>query len=310
MILTVTPNSAVDRVLFVDEFRPGIPNRVGKMVTSVGGKALDVSVVLQTLGVENVALSFAAGVTGQQLANLLDSYGITHDLTWADGETRIANVLVETKHHRHSHIITPGYSISPKIYQKFIEKCHRYLTGAEWLVTAGSLPAGMPVTFYRTLTELAHEHNVPLLLDVPGPPLIEALPAKPDIIKINEDEFSKTFDITFDSTLDLIPKAQNFKKSHNLSTLVLTRAADGILAFTPDGTYQAVAPPQQAVNAAGAGDSVSAVLSWRLSLGDDWPGTLRWAAATSAAVVLTEGTADVRPADIERILPRTQVRRL
>ena len=52
------------------------------------------------------------------------------------------------------------------------------------------------------------------------------------------------------------------------------------------------------------------MLPWRLSQGDDWPQTLRRAAATSAAVVLTEGTADVRPADIDRILPHTLVKQL
>ncbi|MCP4427054.1 MAG: hypothetical protein GY803_21395, partial [Chloroflexi bacterium] len=219
----------------------------------------------------------------------------------AEGQTRTANVLVETKHHRHSHITTPGYSVPPQAYQSLIDKCRHYLPDAKWVVTGGSLPAGVSATFYRTLTEMARQHNVPVLLDVPGPPLVETLPVKPDIIKINQDEFAQTFDIEIESTPDLITKARNFREEHQLSTLVLTCGADGIFAFTPDGTYQAVAPPQQAVNAAGAGDSVSAVLPWRLSQGDDWPETLRWAAATSAAVVLTEGTADCRLVDIDRI---------
>jgi 1-phosphofructokinase family hexose kinase len=310
MILTVTPNSSVDCVLFIEEFQPGTDNRPHKMILSVGGKALDASVVLQTLGVENVALSFTAGATGQQLVNLLDNYGIKHDLVQGEGQTRTANVLVETKYHRHSHITTPGYSVPPEAYQSFIAKCRHYLPDAKWVVAGGSLPSGVPITFYRTLTEMARQHNVPILLDVPGRPLVEALPAKPDIIKINEAEFSQTFNIQFESTPDLITKVRNFREEHQLSTLVLTCGADGIFAFTPDGTYQAVAPPQQAVNAAGAGDSVSAVLPWRLSLGDTWPQTVRRAAATSAAVVLTEGTADVRPADVERIWLDTKVRRV
>ena len=310
MILTVNPNSSIDCVLFIEEFQPGTDNRPHKMVLSAGGKALDASVVLQTLGVENVPLTFTAGSTGQQLVQLLDNAGIKHDLVQAEGQTRTANVLVETKHHRHSHITTPGYSVPPNAYQSFIDKCRHYLPAAKWVVTGGSLPSGVPVTFYCTLTEMARQHNVPVLLDVPGPPLVEALSAKPDIIKINEREFLQTFNIETESTPDLITKAQNFRGAHQLSTLVLTCGADGIFAFTADGVYQAVAPPQQAVNAAGAGDSVSAVLPWRLSLGDNWLDTLRWAAATSAAVVLTEGTAEVRPADIERILPDTQVQRL
>ncbi len=142
MILTVTPNSSVDCVLFMEEFQPGAANRPHKMVLSVGGKALDASVVLQTLGVENTALSFTAGATGQQLVGLLDNYGIKHDLVLAEGQTRTANVLVETKYHRHSHLTTPGYLVPPEAYQNFIGKCRHYLPNAKWVVTGGSLPAG------------------------------------------------------------------------------------------------------------------------------------------------------------------------
>ena len=120
MILTVTLNSALDRLLFLDEFRPGTTMRPQKMVEAVGGKGFDVSVVLQTLQAENLALGLVAGLTGQQLVKLLDGYGITYDLIWVDGETRIAHVLVETRHHRHSHVIAGGLSVPAEAYRNLL----------------------------------------------------------------------------------------------------------------------------------------------------------------------------------------------
>lgn len=54
MILSVTPNSALDRVIFIEEFRPGAVMRAPRTVEAVGGKGLDASVVLAAFGVETV----------------------------------------------------------------------------------------------------------------------------------------------------------------------------------------------------------------------------------------------------------------
>ncbi|MFC1975454.1 1-phosphofructokinase family hexose kinase [Chloroflexota bacterium] len=307
MILTVTANSALDRVLFIDEFQPGVTMRPHKMVESVGGKGFDASVVLQTLGVENMALGFVAGLTGRQLVKLLNGYGIPHDLVWVDGETRIAHVVVETWHHRHSHLIAAGLSVSSDAYQTLLERYRTYLRQAMWVIVGGSLAAGVPVSCYRHLVEVAQEIGVPVLVDSFGPPLLEALSARPAILKMNRDEFAQSFGIQTKTLADLAAEAQDLYEHEPLSALVITCGVEGVLALTPEGTYLAVAPAQQAVNAAGAGDSVSAALTWRFSRGDDWPEALRWAAATGAAVALTEGTADCCLIDIERILPQTDV---
>jgi fructose-1-phosphate kinase PfkB-like protein len=100
------------------------------------------------------------------------------------------------------------------------------------------------------------------------------------------------------------------RRHEDLPALVLTCGPDGILAVTKEGAWLAASPVQQEVNAAGAGDAVSGALPYRLSLGDPWPEALRWAAAISAAAVLTPGTADCRLEDVERILEETTVRQL
>lgn len=308
MILTVTLNSALDRVLFIDEFQPGTTMHPQKVIESVGGKGFDTSVVLQTLGVANLALGFVAGSIGRCLVDLLAGYGLSHDLIWVEGETRTAYVLVETRRHRHTHLITAGLSVSPAGYQALLERYRLHLNKATWVVMGGSLAAGVPVSSYRHLVELAQQARVPALVDSFAEPLLATLPVRPAILKMNQTEFSRTFGLQAGSLEDLIVSAQALRRRHHLPALVLTCGAAGILAFTPKASYRATAPPQQAVNAAGAGDGVSAALAWRLSLGANWPDALRWAAAVGAAVVLTEGTADCRWADIEHLLGQTEVR--
>jgi fructose-1-phosphate kinase PfkB-like protein len=169
----------------------------------------------------------------------------------------------------------------------------------------------MPGDFYRTLVELAHAAGKRSLIDATGQPLAAALAvpagAAPTIVKLNREEFAQTFDVAFASLAELIAAAQRFHAERQLANLVLTSGRDGVVAITQAGAYHVLAPRQQAVNAAGAGDATSAALVWRLGAGDDWPTALRWAGATGAASVLTAATAEVRLEDVQRLLPEVQV---
>jgi 6-phosphofructokinase 2 len=241
---------------------------------------------------------------------LLEGYGLTPDLVWVDGETRLAHIIIETRYHRHSHLIAAGMTVSAAAYQELLQRYQAYLPQVAWVVIGGTLPQGVPVTCYRQLAQLAQAAGVSILIDSSGPPLREALPVYPTLLKMNWDEFSATFNV-FPQTLDdLVAAARAERQRQHMPALVITCGAKGVVALTPAGDYLAVAPPQQAVNAAGAGDAVSATLVWRLSQGDTWAEALLRAAATGAAVTLTEGTAECRPADIERILPQTRVQPL
>lgn len=310
MILTVTPNAALDRVIFIDEFQPATDMRASRMVNYVGGKGLVASVALRTFEVDTLSLSFVAGSAGQALLNLLEGYGIRHDLIWLAGEMRIAHVISETRHHRHSHIIGGTLPVPPEAATDLLRRYQAHLVQAAWVIAGGTLPPGIPVSFYRTLTEMAHTAAVPILIDASGLPIPEVIPAKPTILKMNRAEFNQTFNASAVTLAELYEQGQALREREDLPAMILTLGQEGMLALTTTGSFHAVAPMQTAINAAGAGDTVSAMLAWRFASGDTWPEALQWAAAASAASVLTEGTGESRRADVERLLPAAKVRPL
>jgi len=307
MILTVTPNSAVDKILFIEEWVTGTPMRTDRIVTSVGGKGLDSSVTLSHLGVETVGLTFVAGATGEELVRLLEAYGIIPEPIWVDGETRTAHVIVETKHHRHSHIIAGQLRFTENHIVQFMQRYRTRVQAAQWVICAGSIPDSLPQALYRDCVEEAARVHVPVLIDSQRSAILETLPADPAIVKMNWEEFEWTFGTSAPTLEDLKHQARELFNERNLKALVLTCSSDGILAFSAQGAFHARPPRQKSVNAAGAGDAVSSALTWRLSMGDHWPEALKWAGATSAAVVLTEGTADCHMEDVRRIYPDVQV---
>jgi len=305
VFLTVTANTALDRILFIPKFETGTTMRTVSWMDAVGGKGCDVSVALRCLEQETLAVAWAAGKVGRALSALMAQYGIEQDLIWVEGETRIAHVIVENELNRHSHISTSGYQVSEADMVGLLSRVEAHLDKANWVVAAGSLPGGAPTNFYQTLSTSAHKRHIPILIDASEAPLRAALSAKPDVVKLNQAEFRDTFSIPPDEDLTL--HASRIYQDYHLSALVITCGMEGLLAFTPTGAYQAQSPQLPAINAAGAGDACSAALITRLHLGDSWEEALRWAAAAGAATVLTRETAVFELTTVRELLRDTKV---
>lgn len=307
MILAINANAAVDIVMFIDRFLPGDTMRPTRVVRSVGGKSLVSAVILRALGAPVKAVSFAAGRNGETLASLLQDHQIDIDLIWVEGETRVANVIVETDFNRHSHITTPGYTVTEQDCDTFINRIRLNAANARWAVIAGSLPGGAPPSLYAEIIRVLHQEGVKVLIDCFGPPAVEALEASPEIVKMNQDEFTMTFQLEPQTEGDWVAAVRDVMQRCAIQNFVLTCGKAGILACTSQTTYFSKAPLMKEVNAAGSGDAVSATIAYRLSLGETWDQALAWAASAGAAVVLTEGTADCRMEDVLRIYPQTSV---
>ena len=95
-IVTVTPNSTIDRVLFVDHFAFGETVRATGTAEGMGGKAAVVSWVLGQLGTPSLATGLAAGATGRRMVAMLEAAGVQTDFLWVEGETRTNYVLART----------------------------------------------------------------------------------------------------------------------------------------------------------------------------------------------------------------------
>jgi 1-phosphofructokinase family hexose kinase len=307
LILTVTPDPVLDRVYLIPEWTPGIPVKSQRSALSVGGKGLDASVALRHLGQETTALTFLAGRTGADLAGLVEAYGIDLQAVPAGGETRTALIISEEKHSRHTHIFSGGLSISPAQLEQFFDLFDRYLPLCSAVICGGIIPQDLPLDFYGQLIGRARQHGKPVLVDAFKDFMKGALPAQPEVVKMNLQEFEWTFARQANDLPALFEQAQAVLQEHSLRNLVVTCGQEGMLACTPQGHYFARGPKLAAINAAGAGDAASGAIAWRRSLGESWEQTLRWAAAVGAAVVLTEGTADLHLEDMQRILPQIEV---
>lgn len=148
MIYTVTFNPAIDYVMYVKSINHGEVNRALKEEVMFGGKGINVSTVLGNLGVENVALGFIAGFTGDAIEKGVAEFGVKTDfIKLKNGMSRIN---VKLKADKETDINGSGPDISTTALNKLFEKLDNLKQG-DYLVLAGSIPKSMPSDIYEKL---------------------------------------------------------------------------------------------------------------------------------------------------------------
>lgn len=255
MIYTVTFNPSLDYIVSVEDFKLGLTNRTSSELILPGGKGINVSTVLGNLGIENTALGFIAGFTGQEIVRRMEKMGVRSDfLTVPEGISRI-NLKLKT---------IDGTEINgcgPAIDEKSVEQLMRkidLLGGNDILVLAGSIPGAMPDDMYRRILERLDGKGVIFVVDAANDLLMNVLEYHPFLIKPNHHELEEIFQVELKSRESVVPYAKKLQDMGALNVLV-SMAGEGAVLVAQDGiVYDMPAPKGKLVNGVGAGDSMVA----------------------------------------------------
>lgn len=256
MIYTVTFNPALDYVVHTDGFSLGGTNRASSEQLLAGGKGINVSVVLNNLGTESVALGFTAGFTGAVIRSMTEAQGCKCDfIELPDGFSRI-NVKLKTDSE------TEINGMGPDIPQESVDLLMKKLDGlskGDYLVLAGSIPRSLPDTIYRDIMERLAGKGVHFVVDAANKLLMNVLDLKPFLIKPNHVELGEIFGV--DLTGDKSGAAHYAKilREKGARNVLVSMAGDGAVLAAEDGKiYSCDAPKGKLVNSVGAGDSMVA----------------------------------------------------
>ncbi|WP_406343871.1 1-phosphofructokinase family hexose kinase [Streptomyces sp. NBC_00648] len=304
MILTVTLNTALDITYRVPELVPHAGHRVDEVTERPGGKGLNVARVLAALGHESVVTGFVGGRTGAVLRELLAPLTPVDALVPVAGTTRRTIAVVDTATGDTTQLNEPGPQITADEWEAFLTAYEPLLRQADAVALCGSLPPGVPVGAYADLVRRARAADVPVLLDTSGEPLRRGLAARPDLIKPNLDELAR-----LTGSREPLRAARDARR-RGAHAVVASLGPEGMVAITPDGTWQATPPAPVRGNPTGAGDSAVAALLSSLVEGAPWPSRLRRAVALSTATVLAPVAGEFDAKAYEELLTQVRVESL
>ncbi|MFD5085740.1 1-phosphofructokinase family hexose kinase [Kitasatospora sp. NPDC058201] len=304
MILTVTLNAALDATWSVDSLRPRTSHRVDTAQERAGGKGINVARVLVALGRDPVATGLVGGATGRRIRDGLRDARIRNAFLEVIGESRRTLAVVSRDDGDATVFNGRGPFVTAPEWHLFRQHFAALAAGARVVVLSGSTPPGVPADAYAQLIRTASAAGAHTVLDTSGPALLQALAARPDVIKPNTEE------ITAATGCEDLPRAAAALRTLGARTVVASAGADGLHAVTPEGTWRAAPPEQLSGNPTGAGDACVAAIAAGLEAGSAWPDILRTAVALSAAAVPCPVAGEVDATVYHRLLTRVSVEKV
>ncbi|MGO4534526.1 1-phosphofructokinase family hexose kinase [Leifsonia sp. 2MCAF36] len=291
MILTVTPNPALDLTYRVSALQPGETHRAGPPAVRAGGKGLNVARVIAQTGGRAFALTTAGGPSGLRLADDLEASRLPAELIPVGSPTRSSVAIVDEATGETTVVNETGGPLTGAEWTALREAVTRLTLPATCLVGSGSLPPDAPATFYAELVAIATAHGVPSVVDAVGTALLLAAEAGAHVVKPNRRELAESTGHD-----DPVAGARVLLDA-GAGLVLVSLGADGMLAVAPTGEpLYAHLPEPLTGNATGAGDAAVAAVASLLASGTDDPAALlRRATAWSGSAVLAPLAGELHP---------------
>lgn len=283
MIVTVTPNPAVDLTIAVDALRPAATTVVPTAARRAGGKGLNVARVLAQTG----HAVTATGPVGRADADWFtaDLPGVATRFTPCADATRHTYALVETDAGRTTQLNERGVARTDAEWAALVADVAAACRDASCLTVSGSLPPDTPADVVTRMLAAARAAGVPVVADLTRTALETAAAAGADVVKPNRDELQATV-----GTAEPVAGARLLQE-RGAGLVLVSLGEGGLVAVPPRGPVLAARLPRPLRgNATGAGDAAVAAVAACLDDGRDprrdLAVILRRAVAWSAAAVL------------------------
>lgn len=301
MILTVTPNPAVDLTWHVDRLEPGATHRVPRGASRAGGKGVNAARVLYATGHDVIALATAGGATGDEFRADLEASGLAHRLITTASPTRRSVAIVDDASGDTSILNEYGATLAPAESAALADAAAGLAGTARAVAISGSLPPGFGPEELGGLVRRLVAAGVPVVVDTSGPGIVAAASAGADALKPNRDELADATgrDDPVDGARVLLDAGARL--------VIVSLGAEGLVLVGADGApLRARLPRVLHGNATGAGDAAVAAVAAALADGRDlWSGTAgaadaradlaRRATAWSASAVLMPLAGELSP---------------
>ncbi len=260
MIYTITFNPALDYITQVENFKTGEINRTKTETILPGGKGLNVSIVLKNLGIENTALGFVAGFTGEELIKKLEAQGVKTDFVKVkEGITRINVKISSLNNNKVEETALNG--MGPQITKENIDELLKKISNmiaSDFVILSGNIPKNLENNIYEKICKILKEKGITFIVDSTQDLLINVLKYNPFLIKPNKEELEETVKCNIHTKEDIINSAKTLQEMGAQNVLV-SLGNDGAILITKEGeTYFSEAPKGQVINTIGAGDSMVA----------------------------------------------------
>lgn len=259
MILTVTLNPAIDKILILNRCEIHKLHRLEENEISMavpGGKGVNIALSLNLLGDEVIATGFAGGHTGHMLCDSLRQAGITTSFIFTKSETRTNTSILDRNHETLTELNDFGQEIELSDLEFFMESYHGLLHRIDYVVLAGSLPRGIPENAYRDMIILAREHNKKVLVHTSPKYLDTILDTSPFLINPDMRSYHELNGKPLDGVDQFLDQGSKILLNNpDTEFVIFTHRIENVVAVTREKSYVLRPKKLKIINMLGYGDA-------------------------------------------------------
>jgi 1-phosphofructokinase family hexose kinase len=306
LIVTVTVNPAIDRTVFVDKLVFEDRAYIESTTEGAGGRGLNASIVLHSYGEPTLAILPSGGDSASHIESYLGCCGFPYRVVPTEARIR-TNLIITDKLGLTVKLNEPGPSVSPEEVERLKSAVRDVLSGASWLLLCGSLPPGVPTSFYRELLADARSAGVQTLLDADGEALQHGLEERPSVVTPNQQEAARLLNKALITRQHFRSAAQRIL-SMGAESVILSLGSRGAIAAREGEVFEVVPPRIDAVCPIGAGDALNAAFAWSMKHGNDFATSVRWGVAAGSASAQLPGLQFATLEQTRRLFEQVELR--
>lgn len=289
MIYTITFNPSLDYVVTLPQLQVGAINRNREEEIFPGGKGINVSWVLQNLGVPTRILGFKAGFTGDEIQRLVEERGVPCSLLAV--EKGFSRINVKIRAGEETALNGKGPEVTAADLDRLKEQL-RVLTADDILVLSGSGPSGCAPSLYGDIAEEMARRKISCVVDATGKLLAGALGARPFLVKPNGEELEELLGRKLATEEALTEGARELQQQGARNVLISLGGEGALLVDETGKVYRHGAPKGTMVNTVGAGDSMVAGFLAGYLRNKDYGEALHWGICAGSATAFSMHLAD------------------
>ena len=297
-IITLTLNPAFDIHCDADGFLPYKESILKITSREAGGKGVNISRALSSVGTKSTALIVVGRENGDEFCRSLDNDGLAVLPIYREGRIR-ENITLHEKENPETRISFGGFSVDREVLDEVAD----YIGGCdgETVVTlTGSIPSGIAAKDVLDRLCALKVAGARVVIDSRSVSLDEITAFKPWLIKPNKDEAEKYSGTKIETPSDAAEIAKRLC-SLGIENVVISLGGDGAVLATSGDCFFAKAPQVSVLSTVGAGDSMIAGFIDAFTGGKAPTECLRRAVAFGTAACMCEGTSPPKEFDINLI---------
>ncbi len=308
MIITLTVNPAIDHTITVDRLVFEDRAYITSSRESAGGRGINAACVIHSFGGKAMGIVPAGGESGAHFEQFLNSCGFKLIVVPTHSEVR-RNLIITDEQGLTVKLNEPGATLNKTELARIEKVIRGNLDQASWFMICGSLPPGVPASFYAQLVGMARKRGVKTLLDADGEALAAGIEARPTVVTPNQQEAERLLDTALLTRAHFLQAAGRIRKM-GAESVILSLGSQGAVGAFDHQMIEVIPPRVDAISPIGAGDALAAAFTWAMERKNDYRDALRWGVAAGTASARLPGMRFANREQTEEIYKQVEVRQV